>query len=108
MKNNLPEQINQEYAKFENKVKPLREKLAKLQETNNIKVLSKHKGIIYFKKHGKDCFSLKILKSMDKDRFKFIRIYVETDNSYHINYIRERNKLSKKETIRKIQEILNE
>lgn len=105
----IEDKINKEYAIFENKVKPLRQELKALEKRRLISILSKHKGIIYRKKYGKDYETLKVLKSITKKgRLSYINISIERREDYHVNYIKERNKITKEEAIDIIQSFLEE
>ncbi len=100
MTSKIQEEINLEYAKFEKKVKPLRDKLRQNRRVDLSKVLSEHKGIIYKKNYGKNYCVLKILKTLTKSgRLKYTTITIEEQRDYSINYVRERNNISKKEAM---------
>lgn len=107
MTSKIQEQINLEYAKFEKKVAPLRRKKKELELNRLFKILSKHKGTIYKRSYGKNYTVLKILKSLTKKgRLRYTTIVIENQEDYSINYIKERNTVSKAEAIKRIKEAL--
>jgi len=100
-KSKIQEEINRRYEEFEKKIKPLRDKIKEKDREELIRVLSKHKGIIYKKQYGKDFCVLKVLKSISKKgRLKYTEIIIEDKEDYHINYIKERNKVTKEEALK--------
>lgn len=107
MKSKIQEEINRKYAEFQKEVKPLRKKLKEEERNNLLKILSKHKGIIYRRNYGKGYCVLNILKSLTKKgRLRYTRIIIEEQEDYSINYIKERNTVSKAEMIALIKESL--
>ena len=103
----IQEEINRQYTEFEKKVKPLRSKLKEEDRNNLLKVLSKHKGIIYRSNYGKGYCVLKVLKSLTKlGRLKYVRITIEEAEDYSINYIKGRKIVSKAEMMKLIKESL--
>jgi len=100
MTSKIQGEINRAYAGYEKKVKPLRDKLREKERNDLLDILSKHKGIIYRKKYGKDYYVLKVLKSLtDKGRLVYTKITIEEERDYSIHYIKERNTMSKAEVI---------
>lgn len=109
MKQKIQEEINKEYALFEKKVKPLREKVREIELKELQKILSLHKGIIYKKSYGKNEIVLKILNSItSKRRLKYVVINIRTEEDYSIHRIKERKKLTQKEVKDLIERILRE
>lgn len=96
----IQEEIEERYAEFEKEVEPLRQKRKEEERKHLLKILSKHKGIIYKKSYGKNYHLFKILKSVsEKGRLKYTKIIIEDKEDYSINYIKERKTSSKRELL---------
>ena len=93
----IQNQINEEYDKFDKKVKPLRDKIKELEESKMKRDLEKNKDIIFTKSYGKRYVVFKILKSIKRDKFQYKRITIEDSEEYSIHYIKESRYISKKE-----------
>lgn len=101
----IQDKINEEYDKFEKKVKPLREKLEEERNKKQKLQFEKHKNIIYTKNYGKGYSVFKIIKSInEKGIFNYIQITIENKEDYSVNYIKTNKKISKSEFIKLISE----
>ena len=109
MNSKIKAEIDKAYAEYEKKIKPLKAKQRETDEKKFLKIFSKHKGIIYLKSYGKGYKILKVLKSVSKrGRFQYTKIVIEETEDYSVNYIKERNAISKVEAIKLIKKSLRE
>lgn len=94
----LKQEMNEEYNKYEKKIKPLRNKIKNIEKEKLIKIFEKNKGIIFKRSYGKNYVVLKVLKSINnKERLVYNEITIEQKEDYSINYVKEREIVNKKE-----------